>query len=69
MATRRMRSSGRWEFIVKKKGLLPKPVYLTFESEQAGINYCARLEALLKKGIVPPELVEQRLAQPFSSDS
>lgn len=57
-----MRSSGRWEFIVKNKRLLPKPVYLTFESEQAGIDYCARLEALLKKGIVPPELIEQRPA-------
>lgn len=62
MATRRLRSSGRWEFIVKSKHLLPKPVYLTFESEQAGKDYCARLEALLKKGIVPPELIESKPA-------
>lgn len=58
MATKRMRSSGRWEFIVKRKGLLPAPLYLTFESELEGDAYCTRLEALLDRGIVPPDLVK-----------
>jgi len=30
MATKRRRSSSHWEFVVKRKGVLPKPLYLTF---------------------------------------
>ena len=55
MATWRQRGGGSWEFIVKRKGLLPKPLYLSFDSEKEGIAYCAKLEALLDKGIIPPE--------------
>ncbi|MDN0073992.1 hypothetical protein QU481_03695 [Crenobacter sp. SG2303] len=40
MATKRQRPSGSWEFIVRRKGLLPKPSYLTFETEAEGDAYC-----------------------------
>ncbi|QOD81656.1 site-specific integrase [Chromobacterium haemolyticum] len=60
MATKRQRPSGSWEFIVRRKGVLPRPVSLTFEREEEGDNYCARLEALLDRGIVPPELLNEK---------
>ena len=60
MATKRQRSSGSWEFIVRRKGVLPRPVSMTFESEAEGDAYCARLEALLERGVVPPELIGQK---------
>lgn len=60
MASKRQRSSGNWEFIIKRKGLLPRAVSLTFETEAEGDAYCSRLEALLDRGIVPPELVDKR---------
>jgi len=52
MATKRQRSSGAWEYVVKRKKLLPAPLYLTFESEEEGDQYVRRLEALLDKGIM-----------------
>lgn len=55
MATKRQRSSGAWEYVVKRKRLLPAPLYLTFETEEEGDRYVKRLEALLDKGIVPEE--------------
>jgi len=48
-------STGNWQFTVKRAGLLPKPLYLTFDKEQEGIDHCRRLEALLDKGIIPPD--------------
>ncbi|MDE1716029.1 site-specific integrase [Chromobacterium amazonense] len=60
MATKRQRPSGSWEFIVRRKGVLPRPVSFTFEREEEGDNYCARLEALLDRGIVPPELLHEK---------
>ena len=48
-------STGNWQFTIKRAGLLPKPIYLTFDNEQEGIAFCARVEALLDKGIIPPE--------------
>lgn len=56
MATKRRSPSGRWEYIIKRAKLLPKPIYLTFDSEEEGDGYVAKLEALLDRGIVPPEL-------------
>lgn len=56
MATRRKRGNS-WKFVVRRKGLLAKPLYLTFDSETEGAEYCARLEALLKQGIVPDEVL------------
>lgn len=55
MATKRLRSSGHWEFIVKRKHLLATPLYLTFDSEAQGDEYVRKLEALLDRGIVPDE--------------
>lgn len=59
MATKRQRSSGNWEYVVKRKNLLVTPLYLTFDSEREGDAYVARLEALLDKGIVPDEFKAQ----------
>lgn len=62
MATWRQRSAGSWEFIVKRKGVLPKPLYLSFDTEKEGVAYCAKLEALLDKGIIPPEFAVRSVA-------
>lgn len=58
MASKRQRSAGSWEFVVKRKGLLPKPVHLTFDNEAKGDAYCAHLEKLLDAGIVPEEFLQ-----------
>lgn len=50
------RKGEKWEFVIKRAGLLPKPLYLTFDTEQAGDNFVAKVEALLDKGIVPHDL-------------
>lgn len=60
MSTKRMRSSGTWEYTVRRKGLLPKPLSLTFESEDEGDAYVRRIEQLLDAGILPEELVARR---------
>jgi integrase len=54
MATKR-RKGEKWEYVVKRAGILDKPVYLTFASEDEGDEYCRKLEALLDRGIVPSE--------------
>ena len=59
MATKRKRGSS-WEFVVRRKGLLPKPLYLTFASEEEGDRYVTKLEALLDRGVVPDEFRRQR---------
>lgn len=59
MATKRQRPSGSWEYTVRRKGILPKAVSLTFDNEADGDAYCARLETLLDQGIVPDELANQ----------
>ncbi|KVF06046.1 integrase [Burkholderia vietnamiensis] len=62
MATKRLRPSGTWEYIIRRSKLLPKPLSLTFHSEEEGDAYVARLEQLLDAGIVPTDVVEQREA-------
>ncbi|MCW3640475.1 site-specific integrase [Burkholderia cenocepacia] len=62
MATKRLRPSGTWEYIIRRSKLLPKPLSLTFQSEEEGDAYVARLEQLLDAGIVPTDVVEQREA-------
>lgn len=57
MATKRQRKSGTWEFVVQKKGLLDKPISLTFNTEIEGTEYCKKLEYQLSLGIIPPELL------------
>lgn len=54
MASKRKRGEV-WEFVVKRAGVLEKPLYLTFRSEADGDAYCKNLEALLDRGIVPTE--------------
>lgn len=56
MATKRKRGE-RWEYCVKRRNLLPKPVYLTFDTEEEGDSYIERLERLLDTGVIPPGLV------------
>jgi len=56
MATKRLRSSGNWEYVVRRKGLLKKPVYLTFDTEEEGDREVTKLEAMLDKGIIPQQL-------------
>jgi len=58
MATKRQRN-GAWAYTVRRAGLLPKPLYLTFDSEREGDAYIAKLEALLDKGVVPRELLRE----------
>lgn len=55
MAGKRKTRTGKWEFVFKRAGVLDKPLYLTFESEEEGDAYAARLDALLDRGIVPTE--------------
>ncbi len=55
MATKRKRGR-QWEFTLKRKGLLPKPVTLKFATEAEGDAVCARLEQQLDAGHVPPEI-------------
>lgn len=54
MASKRKRGDV-WEYTVKRAGVLPRPLYLTFASEAEGDAYCRNLEALLDKGIIPSE--------------
>jgi integrase len=64
MATSRQRGN-RWEFCIRRKGVLPKPVWLSFASEDEGEAYCARIERLLDSGVVPEELSNK--AQPLTT--
>lgn len=81
MATKRRRANGSWEYRVQRAALLPKACYLTFADEAEGDAYVRRLEQLLDRGVVPPELlaapserhtrlrdviVEYRASQPVS---
>lgn len=56
MATKRIKGS-KWEYVVKRAKLLPKPLYFVFDNEAEGDAYVAALEALLDKGVVPTELL------------
>lgn len=56
MATKRSKGS-KWEYVVKRAKLLPKPLYFVFDNEAEGDAYVAALEALLDKGVVPTELL------------
>lgn len=54
MATKRFRN-GKFQYIVKNKKLLPKPLHFTFNNEADGDDYIDELERLLAEGIVPHE--------------
>ncbi|MDR2836978.1 MAG: site-specific integrase [Azonexus sp.] len=53
------RRGDKFQYRIVAKGVLPKPVFLTFDTKEEGDQYVARLEALIRQGIVPPELVEK----------
>lgn len=54
MSSKRQRGAV-WEYTFKKAGLLEKPLYLTFTTEEEGDRYAKNLDALLDQGIVPTE--------------
>lgn len=56
MASYRKRPNGTIEAVIKRSGLLPRPVSMTFDSDAEARRVCERIEALLDQGIVPPEL-------------
>ena len=56
MASKRLRR-GVWEYVIKRAGLLPKPLYANFPTEEAGDLWARRVEAMLDRGIVPTEHV------------
>lgn len=56
MAGKRRRPNGTWEFVFKRKGVLPAPVYFTFDSEEEGDRYADRAEEALSRGVVPLEM-------------
>lgn len=57
MATKRKKGDV-WEYTVKRAKLLPKPLYLRFDTEEEGDAYVARLESMLDRGIVPDAHLE-----------
>lgn len=62
MATKRRRGK-TYHYTIRRKHLLPAPLYFSFDDEAEGDQYAARLEALLDQGIVPeafrqPERIE-----------
>jgi integrase len=59
MATKRRRNDA-WHYTIKRAGLLPKPLYLSFTDEAEGDEYVRRLEALLDRGVVPEEFGKKR---------
>lgn len=67
MASSRQRGEGSWEFVVQRKGILPKPLHLTFPTKAEGEAYCAHLERLLDMGIVPEEFKESSKTKPTST--
>ncbi|MDN7177827.1 hypothetical protein M0D69_07300 [Caballeronia sp. SEWSISQ10-4 2] len=60
MSTKRLRPSGAWEYVIRRKGILPKPLSLTFDTEEEGDIYVRRLEQMLDAGILPEDLVARR---------
>lgn len=60
MATKVKKSASSWAYTIKRKALLPKPIYLTFDDEEKGDFYVAHLEKLLDAGIVPEEFSQER---------
>lgn len=55
MAGKRKRSNGTWEYVFKRAGVLPAPVYMTFHSEAEGDAFAARAEKMLDLKVVPLE--------------
>lgn len=50
--------SDKWQIRVRHR-LLPKPFFATFDEEDEARSYASRLEAMLDRGVVPMDLMEQ----------
>lgn len=59
MAGKRLRANGTWEYVFKRAGVLDKPLYMTFDSEEEGDAYAKKLDALLARGILPEDFVPE----------
>lgn len=57
MASKPRLKGTRWEVVFKKAGLLEKPLYLFWPTEEAAVEGAKRVEALLNKGIIPGEQI------------
>lgn len=57
MASKPRFKGTRWEVVFKRAGLLEKPLYLFYETEEAALEGSKRVDALLAKGIIPIEEV------------
>ena len=55
MAGKKKFPNGTIQYTFKRKGLLDKPLYVTFDDEAQGDAYAKRLDALLDRGIIPTE--------------
>lgn len=58
MPTKRRLRSGSIQYVIKRAGVLDKPLYLTYRPEQEaeGDEHAARIEAMLDRGILPTEV-------------
>lgn len=67
MASKPRKKGVKWEFTVKRAGVLEKPLYLTFDTIEEGETYCANLERLLDRGIIPQEVQPREVVQTMGS--
>lgn len=58
MGSKRQRGAA-WHYTIRRVGLLPKPIYLSFPTEAEGDAYVRKLESLLDRGIVPSEFTKR----------
>lgn len=56
MATKTRLKNGIWRYMFRRKGLLDKPVCITFKDEQEGDAFAAYAESRLAAGVVIAEL-------------
>jgi hypothetical protein len=50
--------------VIQRSGLLPKPIYRTFDDEEDGDVYACRVEPLLDRGVVPEEFAAPTRVKP-----
>ena len=59
MATKRQRGQA-WHYTVRRRGVLPRPLYFSFDDEAEGDAYVRRLEAQLDRGVLPDVVTRAR---------
>lgn len=64
MATKRLRGRS-WEYVVRRKGLLERPVSLSFATEEEGDAVVGAIEAGLADGVIHP-ILRDRLTPPLT---